>query len=108
MGYVSALRRQTCLVVNIQLRRSSGSGSSRKKSHIGILRVLELVHGLWFISPRICVGFLLDSGQYLHFPSPLEFEWESSVCVVLVSMASFSDVHKRQEIVTFSLFSIFM
>lgn len=61
---------------------------SLKKSYVGILRVLEMIHELWFLSLRICVDSLLDSGQYLHFPSPLEFEWESSVCIVLVSMAS--------------------
>lgn len=51
----------------------------------------------------------MDSGQYLHFSSPLEFEWESSVCsyIVLVSMASFSNVHKKEEIVTFFFFYFF-
>lgn len=48
----------------------------------------------------------MDSGQYLHFSSPLEFEWESLVCsyIVLVSMASFSNVHKKEEVVIFLFF----
>lgn len=72
--------------------------------------MLELILELWFVSLKICVGFSLGSGQYPHFPSPLEFEWESSVCsyIVLVSMASYSDVHKREEIVIASLFFIFI
>lgn len=103
MGCISGLKRQTWLLVNIHLRRNSGSGSSWKKLLLG------LIHELWFISRRICVGFWLDSGQYLHFSSPLEFEWESSVCsyIVLVSMASFSNVHKKEEIVTFFFFYFF-